>query len=473
MDPTSTVHTVRPSQFLNEAESTAASITSSVTTFSGTQVASVTELLETFSDDLEAYIIQNGADRTTSWPFSKENRALIGEVSEFMKSHTAECEGISLVSMWQYFIAWSIVQRAARNTLWTFPRETDTPRRWRLEEAAYYSKFSVGVYGKSLVNMLMNSQYLDLFRAISPRAILSTYAGILPDDVVYMKTDSQPFHPAYAICIDRAQKSIVLTIRGTLSLTDCMTDLKAEYMPYDFKDALTQEVRTRGSVHEGIFKGALNVYEATKPVLLEVIAGLQEDYSLIIAGHSLGAGTSALLGLIWMSDPDLAMRGFRVYCYGPPCVVSPELQPYLKANTMSVSLGTDFITRACFGSFKDLVKVLLFFKEREQHLGQLTASQIMKGSYGSEPIEESKLAAVYLQAKREFDSPKHYPPGVIYQIYNRERNTDHQLLPHSSKQFVGEFADPSFFSEIVFSRTILTDHMPDMYEQAVNAVLYA
>jgi hypothetical protein len=37
------------------------------------------------------------------------------------------------------------------------------------------------------------------------------------------------------------------------------------------------------------------------------------------------------------------------------------------------------------------------------------------------------------------------------------------------KHFKGNFVDPEFYHEIVFSKRMLTDHMPNLYETALLA----
>mmetsp|Transcript_26843 Transcript_26843/g.48394 ORF Transcript_26843/g.48394 Transcript_26843/m.48394 type:complete len:377 (-) Transcript_26843:2-1132(-) len=372
--------------------------------------------------------------------------------------------------MWQALTAWSVVQKVARESVWSFQKDTEVPAQLRSDEAGYYCKYAVAIYGKSLIDLLKSSKFLDLFNQSSPKRILMAYTGIPEEDVVFIDSESQPFFPAYAVCIDRARESIVLVVRGTLSITDCLTDLKASYVPYSVVDPLTQEVKATGTVHEGIYKGACNVFNTVKPLLLEM-QQLYPSYSLIITGHSLGAGTASLIGLLMKSDANFAGVGFRVYAYGPPCIVSQELHHLTKENILTVSQGSDLVTRACFGSIKDLVNLILFFNKREGESGKLTASQIVKDTILRKDIDPNELIAVYLQAKRELTNPKHLPPGFILQIYDKFRNTDADLLPVSDNEYVAGFALPSFYNEIIFSKTVLSDHMPDVYERALNSLL--
>mmetsp|Transcript_18150 Transcript_18150/g.32500 ORF Transcript_18150/g.32500 Transcript_18150/m.32500 type:complete len:517 (-) Transcript_18150:3989-5539(-) len=451
-------------------EQTAVHLTTSILSFSELQANFAREILENVSDFFEHQVRSYGQADPNTWPFSRENRKLLTETSEFLKVQTAECEGIPISFMWQALTAWSIAQRVARETLWTFHEDPGAPSQWRVEEATYYSKYSVGIYGKSLVNMLMNSQYMDLFKNIPAKQILATYAGIPEEDIVLVNSDSQPFMPSYAVCIDKAQRAIVIVIRGTLAITDCLTDLKADYMPYSIVDPFTLEVKANGTVHEGMFKGALNVFNAVKPLVLEMQA-LYGGYSIIVAGHSLGGGTAALIGLIMKSDIDFVGRGFRVYAYGAPCVVSREIHPFTKDYSMTISLGADLVTRVCYGSIKDLASLILFFKQREGIPGQLTASQIVKNTILNKPTDPNELIAVYLQAKRQLTNMKHFPSGFILQIYDKHRNSDTHLLPASDKQYTVAFALPSFYSEIVFAKTVLSDHMPEMYERALSNLL--
>ncbi len=51
--------------------------------------------------------------------------------------------------------------------------------------------------------------------------------GLSDDDILYAQFENNVCQPAFCIAVDRRKKCIVLTIRGTLSLEDCLTDVLA------------------------------------------------------------------------------------------------------------------------------------------------------------------------------------------------------------------------------------------------------
>jgi len=77
--------------------------------------------------------------------------------------------------IWQYLIAWVIVQKRARKLEWSFPYDTDPSPRMeeRFPDLCYYVKFALAIYGKLLVNVLMNKSVTSLFKTISEAEIIS------------------------------------------------------------------------------------------------------------------------------------------------------------------------------------------------------------------------------------------------------------------------------------------------------------
>ncbi|RYG56167.1 hypothetical protein EON66_03545, partial [archaeon] len=112
------------------------------------------------------------------------------------------------------------------------------------------------------------------------------HAGIPSQALVYESPAAEIGIPKHFVVLDEASKSVVLAIRGTMSLNDALTDLVARHV--DFCD---------GEAHEGIAHGAHAIYHSVLDVLQRELQ-LRPGWSLVVTGHSLGAATAILFTIL-------------------------------------------------------------------------------------------------------------------------------------------------------------------------------
>ena len=102
-------------------------------------------------------------------------------------------------------------------------------------------------------------------------------------------------------------------------------------------------------VHSGMFDAAQYVLSQLretkselreKSILSEALSRF-EGYTLVTTGHSLGAGTAAVLAFLLRPDyPDTVC-----YAYSPPCAFNAPAAEAAKAFTTSVTFGNEVIAR--------------------------------------------------------------------------------------------------------------------------------
>ncbi|KAL0591297.1 hypothetical protein ABG067_001328 [Albugo candida] len=127
--------------------------------------------------------------------------------------------------------------------------EDDPFLRDTVRNLAYHSKYAIGIYGWMLY--VWSHPWRGIFRlAFScwkrPRqyihgdnwvhlhqATLQLVTGVSSGDIVYASFYNSVYHPAFAIILDHVKEEVILTIRGTLSLEDCLTDAIAYGMSMD------------------------------------------------------------------------------------------------------------------------------------------------------------------------------------------------------------------------------------------------
>merc|ERR1719247_1585838 len=115
-------------------------------------------------------------------------------------------------------------------------------------------------------------------------------SGVLAKDIIHAQSSSAPLRPMWFLFHDYATQSIVVSIRGTFSPNDIVTDLTATQVNHDGY-----------TMHQGIYKSAQFVYQG----VLEKIGSptFRHQYEcLVITGHSLGGSVASLVA--WMLRRD-------------------------------------------------------------------------------------------------------------------------------------------------------------------------
>ncbi|CAF0732404.1 unnamed protein product [Brachionus calyciflorus] len=263
---------------------------------------------------------------------------------------------------------------------YTRPIEQDLPRWMNINEASYYIKYAVATYSwpyyiymnnlkgfreiycprqcccccssKSSISEMDSDDLVQNFvidgdtktnRHLRAFKFLSK---IKECDLIYGNFENDLFFVPFCVLVDHFKKTVVITIRGTLSLRDVITDITAECGYFDIDD-LTQQ-----PCHIGILNTADNILNKIKSMnLLEKAFDKNPGYQLVVTGHSLGAGTAVILSLKLKKD----YPNVRCIAYSPPGgLVSTSLADYTKSFVMSVVLGDDIVPRLSLRSVHNL-----------------------------------------------------------------------------------------------------------------------
>jgi hypothetical protein len=211
-------------------------------------------------------------------------------------------------------------------------------------------------------------------------------------DIVAADWVTLPFSPASYVCVDRAGKTVVLAIRGTVSTGDLLTDAVSTSTPF-----------LGGWAHSGM---VMSAYQVCKTQLPNAAAALVNNpgFNFLVTGHSMGAGVAAILAmLVHSGDADVlaaaekaakeaeakrqkadgggddfrereeadgslsvgladgamaAVRAVRCHCFAAPSVCSLDLSLNARKHTVSVVAGKDVIPRLCYAAVRRLLRRL-------------------------------------------------------------------------------------------------------------------
>ncbi|KAI8067672.1 uncharacterized protein B0P05DRAFT_552493 [Gilbertella persicaria] len=229
-----------------------------------------------------------------------------------------------------------------------------------IHEACHYFSYALIAYGwRGLCYLGLYGQYIrGMNHRRSNRLAIIRFLKLPPEDLLgyeYALRKGASFQPSYYVALDRKHKAIVLSIRGTWSLYDAITDLVCEYLPWK-----------GGLVHSGMLASAQWFYTSIIPQIFRYIHHHEELSQFIITGHSLGGGTASLLTMM-VADHiqelrDLANNpAFRLHCYNyaPSAVSSPDLSKKYEAYISSFVCQDDIVGRLSYGSAMKLKELVL------------------------------------------------------------------------------------------------------------------
>jgi hypothetical protein len=235
------------------------------------------------------------------------------------------------------------------------------------------------------------------------------YTGIPIEDFLYVSYTNTTFGKLpYLVMLDRENKKLVISIRGTVGLEDLVTDLLSK--PVEMGDMLPQSVKDALASHPNIYahEGILSSAKA-------IIASLEEEgilskidmyhnkgdiesylsnedrqfsrrvsrlgreddvrfsleraqtaafdalqvknYEVVITGHSLGAAVASFVSIVLKEQyPSLTCFAFNP----PGGLVSPALSQYASSYITSIVVGFDAISRLSVKNVKNLIDDVVF-----------------------------------------------------------------------------------------------------------------
>ncbi|KAH9897103.1 hypothetical protein F4778DRAFT_744370 [Xylariomycetidae sp. FL2044] len=320
----------------------------------------------------------------------------------------------------------------------------------------------------------------------------------------------------HTIALDEDSKAVVLSCRGTLGFEDVLADMMCEY----------DDLAWRGKsykVHKGIHASARRLlYGGDGRVLVTLKEALEEfpDYGLVLCGHSLGGAVTALLGIM-LAEPARTGTAFvtsaeqhrrlltdghssessthvclpsgrpiHVYTYGPPATVSMSLQKATRGLITSTIHGNDLVPYLSLGVLHDVQAMALAFKTDNNDAKAEVRRRIWEGLqsgladkwYNNAPKhtneEDDQWAYAALKTLRaSMMSSKLLPPGEVFTVESTPVLRKDAFLQAGTEQ-IGRPATrivlkyvrdvETRFREIRFGASMLMDHSPGRYEDALR-----
>ena len=307
----------------------------------------------------------------------------------------------------------------------------------------------------------------------------------------------------YFIARDVARRAIVLSVRGTMSVQDCITDsmykpvllnANAIEMPHlsgpqlhchagvvTATNFILSDLDRHGILNTIFFGDTIKTHESglskSPPDHLEGSEDEQKTWTLVLCGHSLGAGIATVLALHLRK----VFQNIRVWGIEPPGgLLSAELAAACREWTVSITHGCDIITRLsgpCLLKLRrDLVDALVRCKVNKFSL--LTRMTCVPDSVeesdlllepGCEAHEATLLRRDFEQFhikqinERPLMAAPLYPPGRL--LHLRRISPVNKEMSAASIRDTYEVrwisAQELMFQGLLVNETFFTDHFPD------------
>ncbi|NWW89992.1 DGLA lipase, partial [Rhynochetos jubatus] len=301
-------------------------------------------------------------------------------------------------------------------------------------------------------------------------------------DIVYTSCHDAVYETPFYVAVDHEKKKVVISIRGTLSPKDALTDLTgdAERLPVEG--------------HHGTWlghKGMVLSAEYIKKKLEQEMVLSQafgrdlgrgtKHYGLIVVGHSLGAGTAAILSFLLRPQyPSL-----KCFAYSPPGgLLSEDAMEYSKEFVTAVVLGKDLVPRQVEkiglsqleGFRRQLLDVLQRSNKPKWRI-IVGATKCIPKSELPEETEDNSVTSNRLWTHPSdltialSASTPLYPPGRIIHVVHNHPAEQCCCCEQEDPTYFAIWGDNKAFNEVIISPAMLHEHLPYVVMEGLNKVL--
>ncbi|XP_050083818.1 diacylglycerol lipase-alpha isoform X2 [Anopheles aquasalis] len=310
-------------------------------------------------------------------------------------------------------------------------------------------------------------------------------------EVIYATYHVDIGETPFFVAIDYSCSKIVVSIRGTLSMKDVLTDLNAEGEPLPLNPPREDWLGHKGMVQAALYiKRKLEEENLIQRALAHNAERGTQHFGLVLVGHSLGAGTAAILAILLKQEYEV----LHCYSYSPPGgLLSMPAVEYSKSFITSVVVGKDVVPRIGLYQMEALRADLINAIQRSiDPKWKTIACSVICCCCGPEPTsvmmmstEDSNVQRYKQDRNSARQSTVHpndnsialtlhhplYPPGRIIHIVRHHPVQEDQILKKREPVYQAIWADNTDFDEVLISPVMIQDHMPDKVLAALEKVV--
>jgi hypothetical protein len=294
---------------------------------------------------------------------------------------------------------------------------------------------------------------------------------------------SKPGEVSHFIALDKANKVAIVSLKGTSTFDDIMTDLiatpKERTGPHfdqgTFDSQGEGQAADKMSIwcHEGMFTAANWLADNVQPQIENLF--LPQGYKIVITGHSLGAGTACLLGIELRSRIPAFQKNttdLRVLAYATPSVISFAAAKACAPFITAVVNNADIVPRCSLSNWRSVNHLVWFMHEKLQVKGYTMESWTNVSEYYDNEvskIDDDLIVSIedmedFLQTSFFGVEPQPddlFVPGKIVLVWNK--GEQHETSPIGGPLVCS--CDMKMLRTIELGPTFISDHSLTSYRE--------
>lgn len=308
---------------------------------------------------------------------------------------------------------------------------------------AHYFKYATAAYGKTaLIDIASMS-------CSSDKTWIEKHTGLPPNKIhpyINENTVKGRHMLEHFVAVDDVEKSVVLALKGTLTLEGALKDVRCDY----------KSVNVWGGnhdVHEGMWMSAQELV-AFPSLVAQIKQELEAhpDYKLVVVGHSLGGAVASLVstllakqspdGRIVTNDKTIAEREIICYGFEPAPGFDEDLALKTKPFMYTIVNKNDIVPSLSHGALLDFKAIGMMLKNDTAYLATIIDGLLNRTLDADKHLEYFRTLAT---------NKKLVPPGRVWVMSSNELG----------KMVIGEAMNVNQrFGEARFLQGMITHHMP-------------
>ncbi|KAI2507140.1 lipase [Fragilaria crotonensis] len=310
-----------------------------------------------------------------------------------------------------------------------------------------------------------------------------------------------PGYVSHYVAISKERKTALIGVKGTSNLGDMLTDCCGLAVSYELTGPYVRGGNTTIRCHEGVVISAQRLFAKLELLVEELL--FPSGYTILVTGHSLGAGVAALVGILLRSRfPTLLddERGtvLRVVAFASPPVLDCDSALSCEPFVTTIVNNADIIPRASLSNLVVLMEFLKVLDDKLENAGLkpkdlVGVSQFILNLTKTNSEMVMSLDEIMQGLNQAFDKvdlrdPDHlYVPGKVIHMYDMWSKENYGKVEDSS---VADETEPNSIKAVRTAeraqwtdgtsralRTIeldsrfLSDHLSPSYRSSIRCLL--